>query len=115
MATKADIAAAVLSRLGVLGAGQTPSGNDQNMVEKLVESQHQKLQRRGLAPYEIESVPEWAEDDLADFIAPKCATLFRISPEQTQSLLLLRNEAFRSMSRETSGGYMGRQMETKAY
>lgn len=113
--TRSEIAQDVLERLGILGAGQSPSSEDQNRVEDIVQAEYEKLRRRGRAPYEISAVPSWADNDLADYIAPRCATLFRIAPNQLQSLLLMRKEAERSMNRETAQQPQHVPMEVKNY
>lgn len=113
--TKADVAQRILEALGVLGAGQSPSAEDQNRVEERLQSEYDKLRSRGRAPWPITAVPDSALNDLVDFVAPRCASLFRVGPQQLQTLMMLAREAQHSLVRSVNPGPQGITQETKAY
>lgn len=113
--TRAQIAQRILEVLGVLGASQSPDAEDQRRVEERVESEYQKLRARGRAPWPLSAVPDFAQSDLIDYIAPRCATLFRVGPQQLQSLLLLAREANAGLIRSANGGPQGVRQEAKYF
>ncbi|MEM6533143.1 MAG: hypothetical protein AAF654_10990 [Myxococcota bacterium] len=101
--------------LGVLGAGQKPDAEDQKRVEERLQSEYAKLRARGRAPWLLSAVPDFAQNDLIDFVAPRCASLFRVGSQQLQSLLLLAREADSGLVRSSNGRVENIHQEAKYY
>lgn len=95
--TKAQIATLVLESLGVKAAGVAASAEDSERVEDAIDSVHDQLRARGLAPFELATVPEWAQEPLADYVAGSLSMLnvFRVSGERAGLLRQARQEGYR--------------------
>ncbi len=64
--TKSELAVAVLQELGVIGAGETPSAEDDVKADFALENVHARLEVRGYTTYEG---TEWTIDTVPDFAA----------------------------------------------
>lgn len=67
--TKAQVRDRVLEHIGVLAAGQSASAEDAVLVEEAIDSAYAQLRKFGLAPFDLATVPEWAQPLLRDYVA----------------------------------------------
>lgn len=74
--TKADLVAAVLRRLAVIGAGETPSPEDLDIVSDVYDSVHTQLRKLELAPFVSTTIPTWAERAITKVVAAECGPEF---------------------------------------
>jgi hypothetical protein len=100
--TKADLADRVLENLGVKPASQSASAEDAARVSEIIESVHQRLMNRGLAPFASTATPEWAHVSMRDIVSADCASLFGISGEPLARLISASQTAAIEMARYVS-------------
>lgn len=74
--TKAELAARVLQHLGLLGAGQSASAEDDGLVQEAIDAVHAELRKEGLVPFATSAIPEWAQAPLRDFVAAEVGPAF---------------------------------------
>ena len=101
--TKVEIAASVLEALGVKAAGQSASSEDEEAAENAVSSAYYRLRYESKAPYDIDSVPEWAWTPLRDYVARDLINNFGISGERLQGILAAAARADRDIAVQTAG------------
>jgi len=77
--TSSDLRNAALRYLNVVHKNQTPSAEDAALVDEIWVSEHPRLVQRGLAPYTIDAIPEWAQEPLRKLVASKAAPSFGFS------------------------------------
>lgn len=74
--TRAEMIDRTMRLLGVLGAGQTASGDDAVLVGDVIDSVHAELQSVGLCSFAIAEFPEWAQEGFAKVAAEELAPYF---------------------------------------
>lgn len=67
--TAAQVRQAALEHLGIVGAGQSPSAEDDALAERKYVSLYGRLHRKRLVPFLRTSVEDWAIDPLAKVLA----------------------------------------------
>lgn len=102
--TKAEIADLVLEELGVKAAGVAASAADVASVESRIDSVMDQLRGRGLAPFEISAVPDWAQEPLSKIVAYRLVNIFGITGERLMSIREGAQMAEREMHRQTAHG-----------
>ena len=65
MATKSELALRLLRKLGVVGAGQTASADDQERAEEKISAVHDALVSLGKPRWTLSAVPEYAAEAYA--------------------------------------------------
>jgi len=74
--TRAQMIDKVLQRLGVLGAGQSASAEDADLVGKTLDGIHSQYRKLRLAPFATSAFPDWAQEPYAKIIAAQVAPYF---------------------------------------
>lgn len=74
--TRAEMIALAMQRLGVLGAGQTPSSEDSDLVGGVLDSVHDQYNKRGLAPFATSAFPAWSQEPYSKIIAAAIGPYF---------------------------------------
>ncbi len=70
-----------LERLGVLAAGQSVSANDLAAVGPVLDSLHDQLRKKGLAPFATSAFPMWAQQPFTKALAEEVGPIFgRMQP-----------------------------------
>ena len=83
--TAAELAQAVLTRLGICGAGQTAAAEDAAIVTKSWESVYPQLRKLNLAPWGSSAIEEEAQTPLEKYMAGQVQSTFGIpEPEYSQ-------------------------------
>ena len=80
----------VLIHLRVLAAGQSSRAEDSALVSDLIDSKHDELQGRGMAPFTTDAIPTWAQEPLVAIVGFAAAPKFGYTG---QRLLEKRSEA----------------------
>lgn len=81
MATQADLVARVLRELYVLSGSETPSAEDDAVVDDAIAEVHAELQERQLAYWALTDIPEAVMRGLTLMVAGNCGRKF--VPEMT--------------------------------
>ena len=76
MATKADLAQAVLEDLGVIAASETPSASDQTLIIQRYEREYSLLLNKQLAWWSKDAIPDEAMGPLTQLVAYRAAPSF---------------------------------------
>lgn len=80
--TKIQLVDKVLQHLAVLAAGQAASAEDAALVSDAVDAARSRLSKFGLVPFATSAIPEWAQDQLRDYVAGAVSTSFgRLEPK----------------------------------
>lgn len=74
--TRAQMIDHVLKRLGVIGAGQSASAEDTDLVGSVLDTVHSQYRKRGLANFAISAFPDWAQEPFAKLVAAEAAPHF---------------------------------------
>ena len=82
--TAAELAQAVLTRLGICGAGQSASAEDAAVVTKAWESIYPQLRKVSLAPFSSSAIEEEAQLPIEKYVAAQVQSTFGI-PEPEAS------------------------------
>jgi len=102
--SKAELAAAVLERLGAKAAGQPASAEDQVKTEAAIDSVHAELRRLNKAPFALATIPEWAQLALEEYMAGRLSGVFGITGQRR---IEVENDAARgwqTLCAQTSAG-----------
>jgi hypothetical protein len=100
--TKSEIADLVLESLGVKAFGQNATTEDSTLVQKAIDTAHDQLRKRRVAPYELSAVPEWAQIPLRDYVSADLVTVYGISGERMQLLLSSKLRALSEMAMQAA-------------
>ena len=98
--SEADLAAAALKRLGVLGSGQTADAQDAADVIASWESIFQNLRTEGLAPFPVGAIPVEAQHALSHVVADANAGDFGIMGERAALLAKDAQDGMETLRRE---------------
>ena len=104
----ADIAKAalrnrVLEHLGVLAAGATAATADQTLVDEEIDASHARLRKFGVVPFPTSAIPDWAQQQMCDYVAYKCAPKYGVSGQRLVELAMRAKEAEFDLARQVSG------------
>ena len=80
-ATQANLAKRLLQKLGVIGAGETPSADDQAMALVKLRAVHASLKKDGMTRWTLGALPEFAEEPYISMGAFLAASEFSLKPE----------------------------------
>lgn len=80
--TRAEMITKTLQRLGVLGAGQTATSEDSDIVGDALDAIHSEFQARSLAPFASSAFPEWSWEPFAMLIGADVAPYFGLPSNQ---------------------------------
>ena len=58
--TKAEVRDHILRQLGVIGAGESPTAEDAELVETVMDNCHDELEQMEVATWSIDDVPGYA-------------------------------------------------------
>ena len=82
----ATLSTRILQHLGVLAAGESATAEDHQLVREALTGAHAQLATRGLVPFELDEIPEWAQLPLRDYVAYQLASSYGIMGERLQML-----------------------------
>ena len=99
---KAALRNRVLEHLGVVAAGATPATADQTLVEEEIDASWQRLRKFGLVPFATSAVPEWAQQQLCDYVAYYCAPKYGVSGQRLLEMRARAKEAEFDLARQVS-------------
>ena len=106
--TRSQMVDLTLQRLGVLAAGQNATAADSALVGSVVDSIHDQLRKRGLAPFATSAFPSWAQAPFAKILAEEVAPYFG---KQMPG----RQDGERDLAEQMSAKVHPRPVEFKAY
>lgn len=66
--TKDELATYILQLHGVVGAGQTPSADDFNLVKQTMDNCHGELEQLEIALWPVTDIPDYAAESFAVFV-----------------------------------------------
>lgn len=93
MATKAELRNKVLQKLGIIGAGETPSSDDQTLVEEAYDSAYVYLRSLHLVSWgSSDDIPTYAVNPVRNYVASQVANEYgknRNVEEERQSIIEL--------------------------
>jgi hypothetical protein len=67
--TQEELRDRILEHLAVKAAGQAASAEDAALVDELVTSAYDRLNKFGIVPFPLTAIPTWAQTPLRDFVA----------------------------------------------
>jgi len=102
--TKAELADRVLENLGVKPSGQAASAEDSVLTEEAIDAVHAQLRKSGHAPFELATIPEWAQTPLRDIVSAELAGSFGIAGYRLQVVIAAMSRAERQLAKQTSTG-----------
>lgn len=79
--TSADLADLILEAMGIKAAGQAATAEDSARAVEAITSAHARLRSEGLAPFELDDVPDWATTQVREIVAFDLAPLFKTSSD----------------------------------
>jgi hypothetical protein len=74
--TKETLATRALEYLGVVGEGQSPTGEQQKRAEEAVDSVYPQLRKRSLVPFAVSAIDEWGQLPLVKIVAAEVGPRF---------------------------------------
>ena len=74
--TKAELRARVLQHLGIVGVGHSASAADAALVDEAIDAAHARLRKFGLVPFATSAIPEYAQQQLRDYVAGEVSLSF---------------------------------------
>jgi hypothetical protein len=78
--SKATLATRVLQRLAIIPAGESPSADDDALVQAKIDTAWSKLRGLGVLTFTSSTlataIPEWAQDELERYVAAEVAPHF---------------------------------------
>lgn len=80
--TGTELRNAVLRRLGITGAGQSPAAEDASVVDGAWMSIYPQLRRKGLAPWASDAISEEAQEPLTKYVAAEVAPQFGLTGQR---------------------------------
>lgn len=78
--TRAQMIDHVLQRISVLAAGQSATADDSALVGPILDSLHDTLRARGLAPFATSAFPMWAQEAFTKILSSEIAPYFGVQP-----------------------------------
>lgn len=101
--TRAQLIDEVLKHLGVLGAGQSASAEDSDLIGKAADSAHDKLNKSGLVPFALTAIPTYAQEELRDYIAGNTARSYGFSGQALAEFKAGQTSAERELAKQVAG------------
>jgi hypothetical protein len=95
--TAAEVRHAALEHLGIVGAGQAATAEDDDLAERRYVPLYANLRRKNLAPFARNAVDDWAWDSLPKLLAWKMVGAFGFTGARRQSLKDDRDEAMKEL------------------
>ena len=68
--TKAELRDHILRQLGVIGAGESPSAEDAELVETVIDNCHDELEQLEVALWTVDDVPGYAIESFCNYVKP---------------------------------------------
>jgi hypothetical protein len=68
--TKAELRDHILRQLGVIGAGQSPSAEDAELTETVIDNCHDELEQLEVALWSVDDVPGYAIESFVNYVKP---------------------------------------------
>lgn len=96
--TKAEWATAALERLSVVAAGSAASAEDQAKAETKANSVFAMLRRRDLAPFDVATIPEIAQDPLEAILSGALASTFGVAGDRLVTVKLEAKQGMRDLA-----------------
>jgi hypothetical protein len=87
--TKTELADRALEALGILGAGQSSSGEDNGLAQSAVDTVHGMLRKELGLPFATSAIPEWAQSALTHLTALELCAIFGITGARMQAVTML--------------------------
>lgn len=84
--TKAQLAQEVLEHLIVVAVGQVPAAAITAKAVAGVERAWQRLSKNGVAPFDVDSIPDEAKDQMRDYVAGALCTSFGVAADRVVML-----------------------------
>lgn len=113
--TRAEMISRVLTRLGVLAAGQTATDEDSDLAGEVLDSLHKSHTKRGLAPYATTAYPEWAQRSVVKIAAHELASDFGITGQRLAEFAQAAIGAERDLSEQVAAQSHAAPTRFKAY
>ena len=107
MATKQSIIKHALIRAGVLAVDDTPSGEQNSVALRVLESTHAAMLDNGDLRWSLDEIPLEVADALASVLAKKIALDFGVSSERLPHLNYADIEARRLIAQNNAIDYVG--------
>ncbi len=100
---KAALRSRVLEHLGIIAAGATPASADQTLVDEEIDASHSRLRKFGLVTFPTSAIPDWAQQQLCDYVAYYVAPKYGISGQRLIELSARATKAEFDLARQVSG------------
>ena len=95
--TAAQLRNAALTKLGIIGQGETAQAGDAALVDAAWVSLHPQLRKEGLAPFTSSAIPEWAQQPVSKRLAGEVAEDFGLPQGED-----LRRRGTRDLARQNA-------------
>ncbi len=86
-----------LQNLNRVAAGETPNGADYTLAMEFVNSGYAKLKNLGLAPFDIDLIPEFAQASIRDYCCGDLASMFGLDIARRQEFDMKKAQALAEM------------------
>ena len=107
---KTELAEAALIYLGVKAAGQSVSADDDALVTKVIDSVYAQARTYGIAPFQLATIPEWAQWPLTKWVAVEAGPAFgKLLP------FTIRDDAQNDLRRQMQGDKPAMPMKANYY
>lgn len=111
--TKSTLAARVLEDLGVVGEGQSATGEQSNRVQEVIDSVYRRLRPKHLCPFALTAIPEWAQVPLRDVVAWKAAPRFGYAGARLQERMVAGRQGMIDLADGAAGNPEGGPIRSK--
>ena len=113
--SKSEVADLTLENLGVKPIGQSAASEDSTLAQKVLDTIHDQLQKRRLAPFEMTAVPEYAQIPLRDLASAELAGSYGLAGERLSLIVQNRQRALAELAAQVSTGVRLPQSKTRYF
>lgn len=90
----------VLEQLLVVAAGEVASDADKTIVEKEIDRAWLRLSNNGVAPFDVDAIPDEAQTQMRDYVAFYCGPKFGVSGPRLGELKALSDDAKQQLAQQ---------------